>query len=152
MIPVGKTSDSGYRLLWNKKMILIVEDDLDLADTCAMLLEMHGYPVKIVANGVDALKAMARRRPALILTDHDLPLMGGPELCARVRQAPELDTVPVILMSATDPQGIADPAPYNQFLHKPFKAEQLLATVRTVLANARGSNRWPMAPGSTTLQ
>ena len=133
-------------------MILIVEDDLDLADTCAMLLEMHGYPVKIVANGVEALKAMARRRPALILTDNDLPLMGGPELCERVRQAPELDTVPVILMSATDPQSNLDSAPYNEFLQKPFKAEQLLATVRTVLANNNGGSRWPIAPGSTTLQ
>ena len=114
-------------------MILIVEDDLDLAETCAMLLESHGYRVVIAANGSEALREIIRCMPDLIVSDCHMPRMSGPELCAKVRAMEYGTMVPIILISATDEYRRLSHDKYNAFLKKPFRAEQLVLTIRTLL-------------------
>ena len=131
-------------------MILIVEHDRDLADTCAMLLESHGYRVTIAANGADALKKIVRCMPDLIISACHMPRMNGTELCTKVRDMEYGTMVPIILISATDECRVLNNAKYNAFLKKPFRAEQLMLTVRTLLSPVNThSARW--GQGSTSL-
>ncbi len=114
-------------------MILIVEDNPDLAETCAMLLLSHGFAVDTAGNGVEALKKIARRMPEMILSDCQMPRMGGIELCARVRSLYPGDMVPIILMSGTDEYCYLNTSHYNVFLKKPFTADQLIRATRALL-------------------
>lgn len=114
-------------------MILIVEDNQDLAETCSMLLLSHGFDVATAGNGVEALKKIARCMPEMILSDCQMPRMGGIALCARVRDLyPEAHT-PIILMSGTDEYRSLSSANYNLFLKKPFTADQLMRATRAML-------------------
>jgi CheY-like chemotaxis protein len=114
-------------------MILIVEDDPDLAETCSMLLLSHGFTVATAGNGVDALKKIARCMPEMILSDCQMPRMGGIELCARIRDLYPETAIPVILMSGTDEYRYLSSANYNTFLKKPFTVDQLIRATRALL-------------------
>ena len=114
-------------------MILIVEDNPDLAETCSMLLLSHGYAVATAGNGVEALKKIARCMPEMILSDCQMPRMGGIELCARIRILYPDAAIPVILMSGTDEYRSLSSASYNLFLKKPFTADQLMLATRAML-------------------
>lgn len=130
-------------------MILIVEDDIDLADTCAMLLESHGYRVVIAANGAEALREIVRCMPSLIISDCHMPRMNGSELCAKVRAMEYGTMVPFVLISATDECRRLNNANYNAFLKKPFRAEQLMLTVRTLLSPVNThAGRWGQGSSS----
>ena len=114
-------------------MILIVEDNPDLAETCSMLLLSHGYAVATAGNGIEALKKIARCMPEMILSDCQMPRMGGIELCARIRILYPDAAIPVILMSGTDEYRSLSSANYNTFLKKPFTADQLMRATRALL-------------------
>lgn len=131
-------------------MILIVEDDRDLADTCAMLLKAHGYRTVIAANGSEALKKIVRCMPDLIVTDCQMPRMGGLELCRQVRALEYGTMVPIILMSGSFENRYLTSMHYNAFLTKPFLAEQLILTVRALLNPVNThAGRW--GQGSSSL-
>ncbi len=114
-------------------MILFVEDDVDLADTCVLLLVAHGFVVEIAKNGVEALQKMAHGRPDLIISDCQMPLMDGIELCTRVRALDSEAPIPIILISGTERDRKDSGAQYDAFLRKPFRAEQLIVTIRALL-------------------
>lgn len=130
-------------------MILIVEDDRDLADTCAMLLEACGYRVVIAANGADALKKIVRCMPDLIVSDCHMPRMGGTEMCAKIREMEYGTMVPIVLISGTDECRYLNSAKYNAFLKKPFSADQFLLTIRALLNPVNThAGRWGQSSSS----
>ncbi len=114
-------------------MILIVEDDADLAETCALLVASHGYAVDIARNGVEALRKITRRMPELIVSDCQMPQMDGIQLCAAIRALGVEPAVPIILMSGTEHYRDQRQLDYDAFLKKPFRAEQLMRTIQALL-------------------
>lgn len=119
-----------------QKLILLVEDQDEVRAVARRILTNHGYRVIEAKNGVDALAVMQGIDPGvdLVLTDAVMPQMGGPDLirALRVRQ-PDL---PVVMASGyTDHELMSYGA--NElnvpFLHKPFRAEDLLKIVRSSL-------------------
>ena len=105
--------------------ILVVEDHSALRDALRMMLEDEGYHVSAAANGREALAVLALRRPDLIITDVEMPVMSGPDLCEALAAAGE--RLPVVLMSG-NPHAAALAAVYGASgtLIKPFAIDDLL--------------------------
>ena len=111
--------------------VLIVEDDADLRDMMAQLLNLEGFNAATVANGREALEYLQDSdRPDVILLDLMMPVMDGWEFRRRQQADPSVSGVPVIVLSALDPTRAAD-VNANAFLKKPLDFDRLLALVRS---------------------
>ena len=81
--------------------VLVVEDDPDLAALEAELLEEHGHHVEVANNGREALAAVERAAPDLILLDMKMPVMGGREFADEYRRA-QPSPAPIVVITAAD--------------------------------------------------
>lgn len=86
----------------NEVSVLLVEDTEDNRMMMRRLLELSGYRVSEAVNGLDAVKAAERETPDIILMDLSLPIIDGLAATRRIRQLPDLATVPIIAVSAHD--------------------------------------------------
>lgn len=111
---------------------MVVDDDNDIRVTLAELLELEGFDVLTASNGEEALKAIRASRTAkaidLVLLDLMMPVMNGREFLTIHSADPELNRLPVILLSAGTrpndlPKGLT-------FLKKPLDAEVLLNVIK----------------------
>jgi CheY-like chemotaxis protein len=115
--------------------VLIVEDDADLREMMAQLLQLEGYRAETVANGRDALHYLsAGDRPDVILLDLMMPVMDGWEFRRRQVQDPSIARVPVVVLSALD-QARAFDLGGTAFLKKPLDFDRLLELVRRFCAS-----------------
>jgi signal transduction histidine kinase len=118
--------------------ILVAEDSATQAQRLRHILEQQGYRVTVTGNGRLALEAARRDRPALIISDVVMPEMTGYELCRHVKQDPSLGDTPVILVTTlSDPQDVIRglECRADNFILKPYDAEQLLRRIQFVLVN-----------------
>jgi CheY-like chemotaxis protein len=115
------------------KSVLVVEDELAIAELVEAALSFRGFEVEVAYDGHDALERLAVHKPDLVVSDVMMPYVGGIELARRMHENPELEVVPVILMSAAYelPHG-ADSA-YKRFLRKPFDVDTLVQAVEDVI-------------------
>src|SRR4051812_45768779 len=81
-------------------LVLVVEDDPDIRQAIAELLEDEGYDCILAEDGVHALEALGRRMPSLLLVDLLMPVMNGVELIARVRAEARWSHLPIVVMTA----------------------------------------------------
>jgi signal transduction histidine kinase len=119
--------------------ILIAEDSATQLQRLQLILERHKYHVTATSNGKLALEAAQRRRPALIVSDIVMPEMNGYDLCRRVKEDARLSGVPVILVTTlSDPQDVIRglECRADNFILKPYEAEQLLRRIQFVLVNS----------------
>jgi signal transduction histidine kinase len=119
--------------------ILIAEDSATQLQRLQLILERHMYRVTATSNGKLALEAAQRRRPALIVSDIVMPEMNGYDLCRRIKEDPRLSGVPVILVTTlSDPQDVIRglECRADNFILKPYEAEQLLRRIQFVLVNS----------------
>jgi CheY-like chemotaxis protein len=115
------------------KQILLVDDEFALADTLKEFLEQEGYLVECAGNGKEALEAMAKSRPDLVVSDIMMPIMDGKALLTALREDAGLKSIPVVLASAARRQ-IVLPAnetvpAFSAFLRKPFQLDEFLSVV-----------------------
>jgi CheY-like chemotaxis protein len=83
------------------KLILIIEDDRDVAESVAEVLEASGYSTAIAGNGREALDHLhSNDLPDLILLDMMMPVMDGWQFREEQRRSPPLDAVPVVVVTA----------------------------------------------------
>lgn len=118
--------------------VLYVEDDAKLARLTAQYLESHGLVVTIAGSGPEALVALTRSRPDVILLDLMLPGIDGHEVCRQLRA--RVDT-PVIMVTARGEEadrvmGLEGGA--DDYVPKPFSSRELLARIRAHARRARG--------------
>ena len=118
--------------------ILIVDDEPNILGTIAPLLRSRGYEVATAMTGLAALEAVDRDKPDMIVLDLGLPDIDGVEVCRRVRATL---AVPIIVLSARGAEGDkvkALDAGADDYVTKPFGAEELLARIRAALRRADG--------------
>ncbi len=113
------------------RTILIADDEEFIVDLLATLLEDEQYRVLRAYDGEEALQAVHRDRPNLIITDVMMPKLTGTDLARRVRAGDGVQSeTPIILMSAVrQPPAI----PGTHYLAKPFDIEQVLTLVEQLL-------------------
>jgi signal transduction histidine kinase len=120
--------------------ILIAEDSATQAQRLQYILEHHGYRVTAAPNGRLALQAARRDKPALIISDVVMPEMNGYELCRQIKLDEQLRDVPVVLVTTlSDPRDVIRglECRADNFILKPYEAEQLLHRIQFVLVNSR---------------
>jgi CheY-like chemotaxis protein len=118
--------------------ILIVEDDDDIREALAQILELEGYAVREAVNGREALDVSARELPCLILLDLMMPVMDGWQFRSEQMKDPVLSQIPVVVISAD--AGIHEKvASFGaaSVLPKPISLDRLLRAVETFYLSAR---------------
>jgi len=118
--------------------VLIAEDSATQALRLRNTLEKNGFTVTAARDGREALDALARERPTLVISDIQMPGIDGYELCRRVKADPALRDLPLILLtSLSAPQDIIRglECGADNFVVKPYDEAFLLTRIRTVLAN-----------------
>jgi DNA-binding response OmpR family regulator len=120
------------------KTILVVDDEVSIAELIELALSTRGFNVSIAHDGREALEHLVANRPDLVVSDVMMPYVDGVELARTIRDTPVLNTVPVILMSASGraPSGIENAC--AAFLSKPFDVDTLLCTVDRVMQSNAG--------------
>ena len=116
--------------------ILVVEDQEDNRRIVRDLLTTTDYEVTEAENGEEALAAVARQRPDLILMDIQLPVMDGYEATRRIKADPALREIPIIAVTSYALSGDeekARAAGCDDFVPKPYSPRQLLAKIRKFL-------------------
>jgi signal transduction histidine kinase/ActR/RegA family two-component response regulator/predicted transcriptional regulator len=124
--------------------ILLVEDDEGNIETMTTYLESRGYRIVVAENGQQAISMLEdcanglvqAYPPDIILMDIQMPGMDGIEATTRIRQIPDYANIPIIALTAlampTDRQRCLD-AGANQYMSKPVKLSQLVASIETLL-------------------
>jgi CheY-like chemotaxis protein len=116
-----------------RKSILVVEDDLELCTSIAMLLEISGFAVRTAKDGAEALERVAEEMPDLILLDMKMPVMNGWEF-ARLFHERHGNSMPIVVATAAeDARKRAEEIGARASIGKPFDSEHLLAVVRQIL-------------------
>jgi two-component system, cell cycle response regulator DivK len=121
------------------KRILVVEDQPDNRQIIRDMLAPTGYEITEVGNGEEALAAIAKQRPDLVLMDIQLPVMDGYEATRRIKADPALRSIPIIAVTSYALSGEetkARSAGCDEYVPKPFSPRQLLAKIRHYLNNS----------------
>jgi signal transduction histidine kinase len=117
--------------------IMIVEDAPANIQALTTILRERGYRISVATNGRQALEALAKVRPDLILLDVLMPDMDGFETCTRIKASPEWRDIPIIFLTGktgTDDIVRGFELGAVDYVGKPFHAHELLARVATHLA------------------
>jgi two-component system, OmpR family, phosphate regulon response regulator PhoB len=131
--------------------ILVVEDESDIAALVAYHLARESYRVRTVGDGADALRVVEAERPDLVVLDLMLPTVSGLDVLRELRKRPELESLPVILLTARREEqdrieGLQLGA--DDYVAKPFSPQELVLRVGAVL---RRVQQQPPAEGGGRL-
>ena len=125
-------------------LILVIDDDKEVLTTCAFALRHEGYRVLEASSGEEGLEVARQERPALILSDINMPGLDGRGVLRRMRESGDLADCQIVLMTGngshvTPRLGMELGA--DDFLVKPFSLEALRRCVGTRLARANERGR-----------
>jgi len=121
--------------------VLVVDDKTEIARMLAATLTSEGHQVRIAADGQAAFDRFTQWRPRLVLTDLELPVVDGYELCRRIRAH---SRVPIIVVSEKVEEAAiveALDSGADDYVAKPFGTGELLARIRATLRRAGGDTR-----------
>jgi two-component system phosphate regulon response regulator PhoB len=125
-----------------KKRILVIEDELDMAELIAMRLKKEGYAVEVANDGSDGLKLAQASPPDLVVLDLMLPGMSGTEIAQQIRNDPRTASVPIIMATAKSEESdvvVGLHLGADDYVTKPFSMSVLAARVAAVLRRSAGS-------------
>ncbi len=116
--------------------ILIIDDEPNIVLSLQFLMKREGFEVAVAGDGEAALRAMAERRPDLVILDVMMPRLNGFEVCQRIRAEPAFRSVAVLMLTARGREtemkrGLELGA--DAYVTKPFSTRDLVAEVRRLL-------------------
>lgn len=123
--------------------VVVIEDEDDILELISYNLRREGYEVEGATSGEDGLALVARTRPNIVLLDLMLPGVGGLDVCKRLKANSNLQSIPVIMVSAKGEEsdivaGLELGA--DDYVTKPFSPKILIARVRAVLRRTHGTS------------
>jgi diguanylate cyclase (GGDEF)-like protein len=127
---------SGESTMPQSDLLIVVDDDVDIARFVEVNLTLEGYRVILAHDGEEALALIEEHQPALAIVDLMMPRIDGLELTSRLRANPLTATMPIIMLTArgrTVDKVVGLTAGADDYLVKPFDTMELVARVRATL-------------------
>ena len=123
-----------------KKRILLIEDEEDIAALIKLQAELSGYKLHVEVDGINGYRAVEREQPDLVILDIMLPGQNGFDVCRKIKSNPELKSIPVIILTAKDEEldivlGLELGA--DDYVSKPFSPKVLFSRIKAVLRRGR---------------
>ena len=118
--------------------ILVADDNAVIRNLLGRLCRQAGYQVEFAINGQELIQKALAQRPALVLTDLEMPLVDGSEAIRQLRNDARTASVPMLLFSARqDGAPLAHAAGADEVIAKPFTNQDLLSRITAHLQNPR---------------
>ena len=114
------------------RRVLVVEDEPDIRDLVALILEEEGFTIETADQGREGLAKAHRQLPDMVIVDLMMPIMSGWEFLSIWQADSETQHIPVVAMSAAYSVATAEVTGIQGFLRKPFHVDRLLALVKLV--------------------
>jgi len=118
-------------------LILVVDDSITVRRVTQRLLQREGYRVALAVDGLQALERLAEERPALVLSDIEMPRMDGFDLARNIRGDERMHDLPIVMITSRIAEKHREHAKQlgvNHYLGKPYSEEELLSLVRRYCA------------------
>jgi two-component system KDP operon response regulator KdpE len=139
------TDVSGAKTCAEKKVetpfnVLVVDDEEYILAFVGIKLKVSGYQVSTATDGVQALEMIKDKVPDLVIIDLIMPRMDGPRLLKEIRK---ISSVPVIILTAVDAQDVVIKelrSGADDYLHKPFNPDELVARIEAIRRRNNGNN------------
>ena len=122
------------------RRVLLIEDEANITEAIRFLLTRDGWQVDTHANGSDALDAIRRASPDLVILDVMLPGKSGMEILHDLREIDGYRDLPVLMLTArgqSRDRDMAEKAGVSRFMTKPFSNAEVLSAVRDLHAQAQ---------------
>ena len=121
----------------SKRTITVVDDDLEIVSLVRVILEQEGFNVRCAYSGKDLFAGLEKEKPDLIILDVMMPVMDGLVVLARLKDAPETSSIPVILLTVLEQTrdilaGYKTGA--DHYMTKPFTRTQLITGINRLLS------------------
>nr|WP_277875721.1 response regulator [Trichocoleus sp. FACHB-90] len=120
--------------------ILIIDDAKVIRSQIPEMLPQGKFEVLEAKDGQEGLNLIRQESPNLILLDWIMPRLGGWEVFQQLQSQPELQTIPLVVMSGRKEEvkeKLSEPFEYFEFLEKPFNNKQLTDAIKSAMAKAR---------------
>lgn len=121
-----------------KKTILIADDEPNIVISLEYMLQQSGYDVMVAHDGQEAVEAIARRVPDLLLLDIMMPRLSGYDVCQKIRESEAWRAIRIVMLSAKGREveiakGLALGA--DAYVTKPFSTRELLTQIHALLGD-----------------
>jgi two-component system alkaline phosphatase synthesis response regulator PhoP len=140
-----------------KKRILLIEDEEDIAALIKLQAELSGYKLHVEVDGLNGLRAVEREKPDLVLLDIMLPGQNGFDVCRKIKTNPDLKNIPIIILTAKSEEidvmlGLELGA--DDYVAKPFSPKVLMSRIKAVLRRGKDTDKAPkiLTFGEFTLE
>ena len=120
--------------------VLLVDDEEYILAFVRIKLQVSGYQVSTATDGVQALEMIKDKVPDLVIIDLIMPRMDGPRLLKEIRK---FSSLPVIILTAVDAQDVVIKelrAGADDYLHKPFNPDELVARIEAIRRRNNGND------------
>jgi CheY-like chemotaxis protein len=120
--------------------ILVIDDSRVIRMRVRDMLPQGNFDVIEAKDGVEGMEAIRKQRPNLIMLDFLLPRMSGWEVFQEIQAQPDLQTIPLVLMSGRKEEvteKITEPFEYFEFIQKPFEQKELIEAIKRAMLKAR---------------
>lgn len=126
-------------------VIVVADDDGDVRGVTARILQRSGHTVVQAADGAAGLEAVREHAPELVVSDIDMPVMSGVDLCRSLRENPSTADLPVLFVSGSLVPRDTRPvdAQATAVLRKPFTRAELLPFVEQLLRDGHKPGQRP---------
>lgn len=119
------------------RTVVLVEDEMNIAEAIRFLLSQEGWRVQTLANGGSAVEVIRQAQPDLVVLDVMLPGRNGFDILSDLRADPNFETLPILMLTArgqTRDREMAEKAGVSRFMTKPFSNTEMLDAVRELTA------------------
>jgi DNA-binding response OmpR family regulator len=123
-----------------KKRILLIEDEEDIAALIKLHAELNGYKLHVEVDGINGFRAVEREKPDLVILDVMLPGQNGFDVCRKIKNSADLKNIPIVMLTAKDDEidivlGLELGA--DDFVSKPFSPKVLFSRIKAILRRGK---------------
>jgi DNA-binding response OmpR family regulator len=140
-----------------KKRIILIEDEEDIAALIKLQAELSGYKLHVEVDGINGYRTIEREKPDLVILDIMLPGQNGLDVCRKMKNSSDLKNIPIILLTAKSDEldvllGLELGA--DDYISKPFSSKVLFSRIKAVLRRSKEPEKIPqiLSFGEFTLE